>query len=222
MGKMFTYQGKTMVTWNPQTGCHFSCNYCWAEGLATNKLKTSYPNGFVPEFHPDRLKKRFKPDEFVFVTSMGDISFSQREDREKIFGVIKAHPQTKFLFCTKNPGIYQKFPEMDNVYYGATIETNRYTPMSRAPDTSTRYALMASLKGVKKFISIEPVMDFFLPSFATWIRDINPEIVEIGADNYHNNLPEPSSDKVKSLIYDMESFGIAVIKKSGLERLLNG
>lgn len=222
MTKMFTYQGKTMTTWNAFTGCRFDCTYCWAKGLATNRLKTTYPNGFVPEFHPDRLKKRFKPDEFVFVSSMGDISFSQREDRTKIFEVVEAHPQTKFLFCTKNPGIYHKYPEMDNVYYGATIETNRTITkqFSKAPEPLLRYGIMASLEGVKKFLSIEPVMDFDLLEFSTWIYEIAPRIIEIGADNYSHGLPEPSGEKVKKLIEVLTLHGVTVIQKRGLERLL--
>ncbi|GAH18366.1 unnamed protein product, partial [marine sediment metagenome] len=47
----------------------------------------------------------------------------------------------------------------------------------------------------------------------------NPEIVEIGADNYHNNLPEPEWSKVDSLMSNLKSYGIKVVEKDGLERL---
>ena len=72
MGKMF----KTITqTWNPFTGCEWRCSYCWARRLAEGKLKKQYQHGFVPEFHPNRVERHFKPGEFVFVSSMGDISF---------------------------------------------------------------------------------------------------------------------------------------------------
>jgi len=223
MSKMFTYNGKKLETWNPFTGCHFDCSYCWARKLAEGKLKDCYRDGFNCEYHPDRINKRFKSDEFVFVCSMGDISFAEDYVKNAIIDTIKKNQQTKFLFCTKNPGMYQKFPDMDNCYYGATIETNRTYPntISKAPDVKLRMAIMVSLEGVKKFLSIEPIMDFDLIEFSNWIYDINPDIVEIGADNYNNNLPEPSSDKVLKLIDILTLHGVNVIQKQGLERLLS-
>jgi len=52
------------------------------------------------------------------------------------------------------------------------------------------------------------------------ILDINPEIVEVGADNYNNNLPEPSPYKVNILLTELRKFGRTVIEKQGLDRLL--
>jgi len=221
MGKMFTYQGKRLKTWNPFTGCKFNCSYCWARKLAEGKLNNSYPNGFIPEFHPDRLKVSFKPDDFVFVCSMGDISFTTLEQYDQIDTVIQKFPDTKFLLCTKHPDIYVcGYPFPDNVYHGVTLETNRDTPMSKAPSPETRYQIMTLDKHPHKFISIEPIMDFDLIEFSNWIYDINPEIVEIGADNYNNNLPEPSSDKILKLVDILTLHGVNVVQKQGLERLL--
>jgi len=224
MSKMFTYQGKRLKTWNPFTGCNFNCSYCWARKLAEGKLKSSYPNGFIPEFHPDRLKVSFKPDDFVFVCSMGDISFVPTYVIEEIWDCVLKFSDTKFLLCTKNPSIYARFKEVpDNLYLGTTIETNRAYPksISKAPEVLLRYGIMASLEGVNhKFISIEPIMDFDLIEFSRWIYDINPEIVEIGADNYNNNLPEPSSDKIHKLIDILTLHGVNLVQKQGLERLL--
>ena len=43
-------------------------------------------------------------------------------------------------------------------------------------------------------------MDFDFEEFSMWIKDIKPGIVELGADNYGNHLPEPSWDKVELLL----------------------
>jgi DNA repair photolyase len=225
MGKMFTYNGKTMKTWNVFSGCSFQCTYCWAKSLIETRMKDTpkYKEClFAPTFHQKEMAKTFKPNDFVFVAPMGDMAFCSYDNTEKILAKVREYSQTKFLFCTKNPGIYQKYPDLDNVYYGATIETNRpyASSISKAPQPFVRYAIMGSLENVKKFISIEPIMDFDLLEFIKWIADIKPDIVEIGADNYRHNLPEPSGIKVKNLIEAMESNGIEVVRKEGLERLL--
>ena len=220
MGKMFTYNGKRMVTWNPFTGCNFNCSYCWARKLAETKLKASYPEGFIPTTHPDRLNKRFKPDDFVFVCSMGDIAFAPSIVIEVIISTAQKYPETKFLLCTKDPEIYRKVVyHQPNIYFGTTLETDRQYNVSRAPSPLQRLYSIRQSSHSHKFVSIEPIMDFN-PEFVDWILTIKPEIVEIGADNYGHNLPEPSWDKVAQLMGKLRASGITVIEKDGLERLL--
>ena len=218
MSKMF----KTITqTWNPFTGCGFDCSYCWAKALSKGKLAASYPNGFVPTFHPKRVNRKFKAGEFVFVSSMGDISFCPDYDFVEIMSTIADNPDAHFLIQTKNPSMYiaNQFPP--NVYTGTTIETNRETTLnySKAPNTEQRYKDMVMNEHPHRFLSIEPIMDFDLIEFSNWIYDIEPEIVEIGADNYHNGLPEPSWDKVNKLINILTLHGVQVKRKDGLDRL---
>jgi len=222
--KMF----KTITrTWNVFTGCKFDCTYCWVDNMIIRLLKagnTKYKTiGKTPTFHAEEMKKHFKPGEFIFVAAMGDISFSPWQYEVAILEKIKAYPDTKFLLQTKDPSFYLNgHIKPDNVYTGATLETNRPIIYSKAPATIERYHSMAMLKHPHKFISIEPVMDFDLEIFSTWIIDISPEIVEIGADNYHNNLPEPSWAKIKALIIKLKEAGIQVKEKDGLNRLRQG
>lgn len=221
MSKMFKLAGKVMETWNPFTGCFFNCTYCWARPLALGKLARSYTEGFVPKVHPDRLKKHWDCEKnlTVFVSDMGDISYCPWGFMEKIFETIDHNFLTDFLFLTKNPIIYYKSTYIpDNVIYGATIETNRDIAVSAAPPPSERLRAMIG-KSHKVLISIEPVMDFDLPVFTDSLLRIMPNIVQIGADNYHNNLPEPSWSKVQKLIQALEKEEITVERKPGLERL---
>ncbi len=215
MSRMF----KTITrTWNPFTGCGFECRYCWARKLALGKCH--YPD-FKPAFHPERLKVKFKPDDFVFVTSMGDVSYASWPELRQILEVIKINPQSRFLIQTKEPNMFldgQIWGE--NIYQGCTIETNRSIPISKAPPPVERYHAVATNNHPHKFLSIEPIMDFDAEIFFAWILDMKPEIIEIGADNYHNNLPEPEPRKLLDFMNGLVKVGFNVKQKDGLGRLL--
>jgi len=51
------------------------------------------------------------------------------------------------------------------------------------------------------------------------LNEIRPEFISIGADSKKNNLIEPSSKKIKELIYHLKRFTKVVIKRN-LNRLL--
>jgi hypothetical protein len=48
---------------------------------------------------------------------------------------------------------------------------------------------------------------------------MQPDIIEVGADNYHNHLPEPPWSKVKALLGKLRGISPRVVEKEGLERL---
>ena len=101
---------------------------------------------------------------------------------------------------------------------GTTIESNRDFDISSAPSIWHRVNPMIAIKGYKKMVSIEPIMDFDLEKLVEYIRRIGPEFVSIGADSKGHGLPEPSADKVKALITELKA--ITEVKlKSNLTRL---
>lgn len=221
MSRMFSFEGKPMVVWNLFTGCNFQCSYCWARKLAETKLKASYPYGFIPTTHFDRFYRRFKPDDFVFPITMGDIAFAPSVIIQHILKTADKFPYSNFLLCSKSPSMFCK-PEFHrpNIFLGTTIETNRkYEAISKAPPVTARYHTIRYNSSHHKFVSIEPIMDFDLLELVQWMVDIKPEIIEVGADNYHNNLPEPSPDKVNALLVHIRQICPTVIEKEGLERL---
>jgi len=231
---MFQVGGKPMKTWNIHVGCDFHCTYCNARRLALTRLKNSprYQDGFTPHLVEEELSKKFAPGDFVFVGYMGDISFASRPVIVDLTARISDQPEVNFLFCTKNPLIYWDWHIVwpENLYLGATIESNFDHGVTKAPAPFYRYEAMKALDHPHKFISIEPLMDFHLATFVRWIKEIMPEIIEVGADNYHNHLPEPKSEisgfrspwKVRWLLKYLREFCPTVVEKVGLDRLQGG
>lgn len=222
MTKMFR---SVTDTWNPYHGCLHDCTYCFARRRA-ERLKgmnnKRYTEGFAPAFFPDMLTRSFKAGSLVFVSDMGDLfgRWVKREWIAAILEVVAQHPDVDFLFCTKNPDRYFKFEFTPNVILGVTIESNRDHDISKAPIPGLRYAAMRLQPHTRKFISIEPVMNFDLGELLFWVRQIKPEIVEIGADTLNNNLREPGPEKLAALVIGCESEIETVHVKDSLERLL--
>lgn len=215
-------------TWNVFVGCLYECysGGCWARKLALGKLNhlPRYSDGFKPKLILSELSKTFKPGEFVFVSSMGDISFATTPEILLILNRIEQFPLTNFLIQSKNPEKFidwrVDFPK--NVYLGTTIETNRNYHLTKAPPPLNRYMYLTASYHPNKFLSIEPIQDFDLEVLVDWVRTINPKIIEVGADNYNNNLPEPPWQKVEELLEQLSNICGRVIEKEGLERLKHG
>ena len=218
--KMFSIVTKT---WNPVSGCSHFCSYCWARRLATTKLRNSnrYRNGFKPRINPEEFKVKFREGDFVFVSDMGDLfgDFIPQSWILRVIDHVKHFPETFFLFLTKNPSRYESFLDVmpENAILGATIETNRDSlyvekGISAAPLPTIRYEAMKNLEWDKKFISIEPILDFDLEVFSEWISEISPFMVYVGYDNYDNRLPEPPLKKTLMLLVDLSKMTFVVRK----------
>ena len=137
-----------------------------------------------------------------------------------VLAAIGRSPDAMFLLQTKNPARYFEFLDVlpGNVVLRATIESNRDYGVSKAPSPRERYEAMSAIEWGMKFLSIEPIMDFDFEEFSMWIKDIKPGIVELGADNYGNHLPEPRWDKIELLLNHLKRI-CTVKQKEGLSRL---
>jgi len=151
----------------------------------------------------------------VFIWYMGDWMCPAVPDEWilEILKVVKADRNTEFLSCTKNSPRYLQLAETygwkifpENLWFGTTIETNRSiaNQFTKAPSVYKRYRAMTEVPKEKKFLSIEPKMNCDPKVLVRWAEDMEIKIVEVGADNYGNNLPEPEGWKVKELLTGLE------------------
>ncbi len=204
-------------TWNAIKGkCSHNCSYCYMKRFPQKEIRLD-----ENEFKTDLGKGNF-----IFVGSSTDM-FADDVPIDWIIKTIehcKKYPKNTYLFQTKNPVMFHRhkkdFPE--NTILATTIETNRVTP-SNAPSVQERGEWMSdkTLFGMRKMITIEPIMDFDVPYLVDIIKEIRPEFVNIGADsNSKLTLQEPSWFKVQNLIKELEKF-TKVNLKDNLKRLLS-
>lgn len=208
-------------TWNPIAGCLYSCVYCWARQLAIRKKL--YPKGFKPQFFPERLKKVPKKG-YIFVGDMADMwgDFIPSQWIKQVLTAIRnSGSKATFLFLTRNPQRYLEFESLftPNMVLGITLETNRdyidfQRKISNSPPPPIRAKIFKAVSHPRKFVSIEPILSFDHDVLKTMIREINPELVYIGYDNYKWKLPEPSLQETRALIKDLIDLGFTVHLKT--------
>jgi len=161
---------------------------------------------------------------FIFVGSSTDM-FAESVPKlwiKKVLDKCCQSYQDGYLFQSKNPSKFMDFLGRypSNVVFCTTIETNRWYPeiMNNAQSPFDRVGAMREI-AYPKYVTIEPIMDFDLPEMVDLIKECNPIQVNIGADSGHNNLPEPSIDKLLQLIEELETF-TTINRKSNLQRIL--
>lgn len=198
-------------TWNPIGGkCPHQCSYCYMKGMPASEL---------------RLRKKFLRDnlsnKMIFVGSSVDM-WAEAVPDNWITAVLERcfeFPETLFLFQSKNPGRFVDYNFPPRTILGTTLESNRqYQHTFFAPPPYRRAEAMISIQDYQKMVSIEPIMDFDLTPFVSWIKAIGPEFVSIGADSKGHGLPEPNADKITVLIEALGKF-TEVRQKSNLRRL---
>lgn len=218
-----------MYPWVSHTHCHLAgqcpheCSYCYVD---------HFPYGRPAKYKGELrlIEKEFSVDygsgNTIFIENCNDL-FAEKVPQHFINRIIYhclIYPNNTYVFQTKNPARYltmdSLFPE--NSLFGCTIESDRYYPliMGSAPQPVDRLSAMRRLEH-KKFITLEPILDFGIDTLLTWIKIINPDFVNIGADSKKHNLPEPSADKIKDLIAEIQNAGIEIREKHNLERLLS-
>ena len=200
--------------------CPHKCTYCYVDSF----------RGRVPKYQGElrlvekELLVNYGKGKTIFIEHCNDL-FAEDVPEDFIFKILEhcyRYPDNTYVFQTKNPLKYLRFNNLFPVksIFGITIETNRDIPsISNAPKPVDRIDDFFAFKNKRKFITIEPILDFDIYEFRYWINLIKPDFVNIGADSKRHNLPEPSMEKVQALIDKLTEYGIEIREKSNLERL---
>lgn len=206
-------------TWNTIKGeCFHDCSYCYMKRWG--KLKPV-------RFDEKELKTDLGIGNFIFVGSSCDM-FAENIPDEWIKKTLKHMEKfdSKYLLQTKNPQRVLDFIDAcvitDKCVICTTIESNKdlLEIKRNSPDVFKRAMAMNELSQIiDTYVTIEPIMDFDMDIMVQLIKDCNPKQVNIGADSGHNNLPEPSKEKVLQLVSELQKFTI-IHNKSNLQRLL--
>jgi len=203
-------------------GCRHECVYCKPSFQAQMKrqlhnCKKCYI--YEPHAHLERLQKappKTRKGEFIFFPSSGDVAFASLTEWNKAIAYMEKYSDRTFLVQSKNP-CFELFEFPDNVILGTTIETDliefqipnckytTYEQISKAPIPYWRAVGMQQLEHKRKFVTIEPILDFgeFLIDI---IEQIGPEFVYVGYDNHKCFLPEPRLEDTLKLIDELKKF----------------
>lgn len=208
-------------TWGPITGfCPHDCIYCYMKSM-------------VPDYQnvPLQLKDKYINDflgagRFIFVGQTCDM-FAEMVPDEWLKAVLKQtrkFDNNQYLFQSKNPARMLKYCNdlPSHTILATTIETNRLYGLSKAPIVESRAAILKILsKHFYTMLTIEPIVDFDLPSMRSLIETASPKMIVIGADSKKNNLSEPSADKINELVAILKSYDCKLVIKDNLTRLLS-
>ncbi len=170
------------------------------------------------------LRTRLGRDKIIFVGSMCDMwgPWIPKEQIAKVLSRCRDFPDNEYVFQSKNPRRFLEFKFWKNLraILGTTIETNEYPASfhTKAPSIDKRAQAMLNLKPMKRFVTIEPIMDFHIDALIAAIRVIDPDFVTIGADSKGHGLVEPPREKVELLISELNRF-VEIRQKKNLYRL---
>lgn len=166
-------------SWNPVTGCLHGCDYCYAREIATSeRAKATYPVGFTPLFHHERLgapantsvpaAHRGDPSyKRVFVCSMADLYGRWVPDEwiNQVHASMLESPWWQYILLTKFPSRYVGLDLPPKAWVGTSVDEQKRVRL--AEDAFRK------IEGVAvKWLSLEPLrepLEFTDLSMFDWV-----------------------------------------------------
>jgi protein gp37 len=184
-----------------------------------------------PRLIPEELEVNYGKGRTIFLEHMNDLFAEGVRATDKILVLEHAreYPENSYVFQTKDPAMARVFNRFFEPGWmiGTTIEADEIPAEIRgaAPSASSRAFAMADwmrhAPDVKRFVTVEPILDFNPLQLATLVLMCQPDFVNIGADSKGTGLPEPSWEKVVRFLTIIEREGVEIRRKSNLERLIS-
>lgn len=159
-------------TWNPVTGCLHGCRYCYAREMANRvSYAATYPVGFTPLFHHERLDAPTNTnvpvsddpaDGRVFVCSMADLfgKWVPQEWIDAVYASMANAPQWRYLTLTKFPQRYKRVGVPPLMWAGASVDSQR-----RVKHTT---AAMLDVPAAVRWLSLEPLLEPLVFDDLSW------------------------------------------------------
>lgn len=216
-----------MYPWVTHQHCHLGgecphkCVYCYVDNPRFGRpARYQGPLRLIEK----EFSVNYGKGKTIFTENCNDLFAAKVSDEfiARILAHCRQWPENTFVFQTKNPGRYLEWLSLMPLSFilGCTIETNRVIKgISTAPAPVDRAREMNCLTGQRRFITIEPVLDFDVDILADWIRCIRPEFLNLGADSKNHGLPEPTVEKIMEFTEKLKEYGIELREKSNLSRL---
>jgi len=206
------------AVWNPAWGCLHNCSFCYAKRFAgrfyekvakKNNLspeETEKLRDFEPIFLPVNYSRKFgKREKIIFVNSMSDPAFWEQEWIDRIFERIARERNRVFLFLTKNPTSYRKFPVplSSNVWLGISA-TDTVSLVEKAKKLFGRYDTPPTWN---LFVSLEPIHENIVtPRVVPFLKKFGWIIVGPETGSLKRELRESYSQNLKKWVNNLKDF----------------
>jgi len=214
-------------TWNPLTGCHHGCWYCWARRFAkrlAGRAGYDADRPFEMTLHRDRLGEptKVRKPSVIAPCWMGDL-FGEWVPHDAIREVARASMRAvrhRYLWLTKNPRGYAAIDEMGVVAEDSWLFGVSATGSS---DTVARVNTLRgySPRGCERWLSLEPLLSlegiagdslYDLP-LLDWIV-----IGTLTGNPAMARVRTPDKAKVVQIVEDLRVVGVPVFVKDSARK----
>lgn len=204
--------------------CSHACPYCYVQAIGRRFGGTAHTGPL--RLKEEELSVKYVSGRTYFIEHSNDL-FQEAVETvwiDLILDHCRRWPENVYVFQTRNTERAARLAHLlpAGAMLGTTIETNRQAPGNAPHPKHRALGLMRELyaEGIRRFVTIEPILDFDVDGMLELLVIVRPAFVNIGADSKGHGLVEPVADKVLDLIDGIRKMGVEIRQKTNLERIL--